>query len=180
MRILALSGSLRADSTNTALLRGLARIAPDSITMNVATPAGLPLFSPDQEGPPAPAPVEKFARDVAASDGVIISCPEYVHALPGAFKNALDWLVSRDEIIGKPIALCHGSHRGEDVLAQLRLVLGTVSERFWPEIFVRFHLISMTPDEVYMHLDKPENRVVSQFENRFNLKRNTTLPTTDC
>jgi NAD(P)H-dependent FMN reductase len=73
-------------------------------------------------------PSKPSAAAVARADGLVIACPEYVRALPGGFKNAVDWLVSRDEIIVKPIALIHASHRGDDMLEQLRLVLGTVSE----------------------------------------------------
>lgn len=116
----------------------------------------LPIFSQDLEGPPAPAPVEAFADAVGATSGIIIACPEYVHALPGGFKNAIDWLVSRDEIIGKPIALIHASHRGDDALAQLRLVLGTVSHCFAPEIFERFPLTSSSPDEIAAFCARPE------------------------
>jgi chromate reductase, NAD(P)H dehydrogenase (quinone) len=158
MHLLALSGSLRASSTNTALLRGLKAAARDAATVEVVTPAGLPLFDADREGPPAPPEVELFAARLARADGLVISCPEYIHALPGAFKNAIDWMVSRPEIIGKPVALLHGSSRGEDALAQLRLVLGTVSQNFWPDIHARFHLISMTPEAIAAHLGQPEQR----------------------
>ena len=50
----------------------------------------------------------------------------------------MDWLVSRPELVGKPIALIHAAHRGEDVLADLRRVLATVSDGFAPEVFARF------------------------------------------
>jgi NAD(P)H-dependent FMN reductase len=149
MNLLAISGSTRAASTNTALLRALARHAPRGVTVDVFTGiAGLPIFSPDLEGPPAPPPVEAFAAVVAGADGLIIACPEYVHAIPGGFKNAIDWLVSREEIIAKPIALIHASHRGDDALAQLRLVLATVSANFAADIFERFPFTSSTPSEI--------------------------------
>jgi NAD(P)H-dependent FMN reductase len=149
MKILAISGSPRAASTNTALLYAFAKRAPLGVSIDVFTSiAGLPIFSPDLEGPPAPPPVEAFAAAVDGADGLIIACPEYVHALPGGFKNAIDWLVSRQEIIAKPIALIHASHRGEDALAQLRLVLGTVSANFAPDVFERFSLTSSTPSEI--------------------------------
>ncbi|MDF1854016.1 NADPH-dependent FMN reductase [Pseudooceanicola sp.] len=162
MRILGLCGSLRAESSNMALLRGLAEVAPMGMDLRLRTPAGLPLFSPDLEGPPAAQAVEAFAAEVGAADGMVIACPEYVHALPGAFKNALDWLVSRDEIIGKPIALLHATHRGADVARQLHLVLGTLSERFWPDLEARFHLMRQTPDEISAHLRMPVNRQILQ------------------
>ncbi len=69
---------------------------------------------------------------------MVVARSEYVHALPGAFRNALDWLEPRPEPIGKPIALLHASYRGEDALADLRRVLATVSDGFAPGIFARF------------------------------------------
>lgn len=157
MHILAISGSARAASGNTALLRALAAAAPEGVTVEVwAGVAALPVFSPDEEGARTPEAVRAFARRVAAADALVVACPEYVHALPGGFKNAIDWLVSREEIIGKPVALIHASHRGEDVLADLRRVLATVSERFLPEVFERFALVKMTPEEIAAALATPE------------------------
>lgn len=152
MHLLCLSGSLRAASTNTALLRCVTAAAarhPGLMSCDVfAGLASIPPFSPDHEGAATPAPVLDFARAVGMADGLIIACPEYVHAMPGAFKNALDWLVSREELIHKPIALLHASHRGEDVLADLRRVLATVSTRFAPDIFARFALGNRPPEQV--------------------------------
>jgi chromate reductase, NAD(P)H dehydrogenase (quinone) len=163
MQILALSGSLRAASTNTALLHALAAAAPAPICVTVFDGlAQIPLFSPDREGAATPPQVLAFAAAVARADGLVISCPEYVHALPGAFKNALDWLVSRPELIGKPIALLHASHRGEDVLADLRRVLATVSDRFAPDVFARFALGKRTPAEVAAIMAQPENHASLQ------------------
>lgn len=156
MRLLAISGSLRRASTNTALLRGLAAMAAPLAQVTVFEGLGdLPIFNPDNEGDATPDTVRVFAEAVAAADGIVISCPEYVHALPGGFKNALDWLVSRSEIIGKPIALLHASHRGEDVLADLRRVLSTVSDGFAPEIFANFPMRKMTPEDISAHLATP-------------------------
>lgn len=157
MHILAISGSTRAASANTALLQALAHHAPSGVSVDVFDGvANLPIFSPDIEGPPAPPIVEEFAAAVARADGLVIACPEYVRALPGGFKNAIDWLVSRDEIIAKPIALLHASHRGDDMLEQLRAVLGTVSENFAPDIFQRFALKSSTPAEIAAFFEAPK------------------------
>lgn len=159
MHFLALSGSLRAASTNTALLRAFARTAPPLAVVTVYDGiAALPAFSPDREGDETPPEVLTFAAAVSQADGLVISCPEYVHAVPGAFKNAIDWLVSRDELIGKPVALLHASHRGEDVLADLRRVLSTVSDRFAPDIFARFELMKLDPDQVALRMEDSENR----------------------
>jgi chromate reductase len=160
MQLLALSGSLRVKSTNSALLRALAEQAKPPVTVALYQGLGqLPLFSPDLEAA-TPNAVLDFAQAVARADGLVISCPEYIHALPGAFKNALDWLVSRDELIGKPIALLHASHRGEDVLADLRRVLATVSERFNPQIFARFALAKLSPEDVANRMAEPANRLM--------------------
>ncbi|HHB80967.1 MAG TPA: NAD(P)H-dependent oxidoreductase [Aliiroseovarius sp.] len=161
MKILAISGSLRRASTNTALLHGLAQSAGgmSGRACRVEVFAGLgalPLFSPDHEGSATPAVVRDFAAKVAAADALVFSVPEYVRALPGGVKNAIDWLVARDEIIAKPVAILHGSHRGEDALHSLRLVLGTVSQAFLPEIFERFELIGKSPEEVRAYLRQPE------------------------
>lgn len=159
MKVLAISGSLRAASTNTALLEALAAVAIPPVQVTVWRGlATLPAFIPDDEGPPAPSAVEGFAALVRQADAVVMSSPEYVHAIPGALKNAIDWLVSRDEIIHKPVALLHASHRGADVLADLRRILATVSDRFAPDIFARFDLMKLSPEAVRDRLAGPEER----------------------
>lgn len=156
MNFLAISGSARACSTNTAMLEAISDIAHPEHSVKVFSDlADLPVFSPDFEGRALPAPVNAFATLIRESDGLIIASPEYVRAIPGGLKNAIDWLVSRDEIIAKPIALMHASHRGDDMLAQLRLVLATVSERFMPELFLRFSLMNLSTGDIAQTLDDP-------------------------
>lgn len=159
MKFLTLSGSARNLSTNTAMLRAVAVAADPAHEVRVFDRiADLPVFSPDLEGGPLPETVRDFVAQIAGCDGLILASPEYVRAIPGGLKNALDWLVSRDEIINKPIVLMHASHRGEDVLAQLRLVLATVSTRFCADLFVRFELMKNSPAEIESHLSQPANR----------------------
>lgn len=155
MRYLAISGSARRDSTNTALLRALARAAqPDHVITVFDRLDRLPVFSPDRETGPLPAPVAELAGLIGASDGLIISSPEYARAIPGGLKNAIDWMVSRNEMIAKPVVLTHASHRGEDMLAQLRLVLSTISSRFDDRHFLRFDLMKMPPGEIAEQLSQ--------------------------
>ncbi|USA54128.1 NAD(P)H-dependent oxidoreductase [Acinetobacter sp. C32I] len=157
MKILALSGSAREASTNTALLRAVSEIAPHSIEIDVFHQLNLlPVFSPDNEGDKTPVVVQNFIEAVAAVDGVIISSPEYIRAIPGGLKNAIDWLVSRIEIIDKPIVLVHASSRGDDMLDSLRRVLTTVSANFFEHLFLRISLIGKTPEEIAVLMHSPE------------------------
>lgn len=159
MRFLAISGSARRCSTNTALLRAVQSVSPRGIDVSVFGGVDkLPIFSPDLEGANLPEPVRHFIRTIVESDGLIIASPEYVRSIPGGLKNAIDWLVSGEEIVGKPIALLHASHRGDDMLEALRFVLSTVSDRFAAEIFLRFPLMTLSPDEVRQVVEEPENR----------------------
>ena len=158
MRLLALSGSLRAISTNTALLHAFADIAPDGIAVDVFDGLGdLPLFSPDLEAD-TPDSVLRLADKVAACDGILIACPEYAHGIPGAFKNALDWLVSRFEIPGKPVMLVHASTRSAYLREHLGEVLRTISCRLFPGPEFEAHLIKKTQDEMRDILAAPEMR----------------------
>ena len=157
MKILAISGSAREASTNTALLRSMKNLAPKNIELSVFHSLNaLPVFSPDTEGEATPSAVCGFMEAVSAADGIVISSPEYVRAIPGGLKNAIDWMVSRSEIIGKPIALAHASHRGDDMLASLRVVLSTVSSNFLEQLFLRIPLVGKSPEEIDELLRMPE------------------------
>lgn len=159
MKILAISGSARLNSTNTAMLRAVRAVAPSDIEILIFDGVGrLPVFSPDLEGEHLPDAVQDFINVVAESDGLIIASPEYVRSIPGGLKNAIDWLVSGEQIINKPIALLHASHRGDDMLAGFRTVLATVTDRFATDIFLRLHLMKMEPADVLQTVAAPENR----------------------
>jgi len=156
---ISISGSLRSGSASTALLEALAKAAPPGVTVHRFGGVGqLPIFSPDLEGPPAPPVVEDFAKAVAEADALIVAVPEYVRTLPGGFKNALDWLVSRPELIGKTIAIAHASHRGDEMLGHLRRVLETVSTGFRPDIFLREEIVHRSPEERAAFLAEPQTQ----------------------
>ncbi len=143
MRFLAISGSLRRASTNTAVLEALARLAPEGVKVLVyAELAALPPFNPDDdvEERPKPEPVERLRALVAASDALIIAAPEYAHGVPGALKNALDWLVASETFAGKPVALINASPRAFHAQASLREILATMAARFVPEAFTELSL----------------------------------------
>jgi NAD(P)H-dependent FMN reductase len=158
MKILAISGSTREASTNTTLLAAMRACAPAGMTVSVFHRLDtLPVFSPDAQGERTPAAVTAFLERVSAADGIVIASPEYVRAIPGGLKNAIDWMVARFEVVGKPIALAHASHRGDAMLTSLRLVLSTVSDRFLEHVFVRIPLIGKSPQEAAAILRLPEH-----------------------
>jgi chromate reductase len=94
MRILAISGSLRAQSTNTILLRSVALVAPAAISVVLYDEMEtLPPFNPDLDLDPGPEPVLRFRAALRDSSAVVFSTPEYAHGIPGSLKNALDWVL---------------------------------------------------------------------------------------
>lgn len=113
MRILAVSGSLQARSSNRALLRTAHRAAPAGVDVVDSIAVGdVPAFNPDIERDgPAPEAVAAWRDQVATAGGVLIASPEYAHSLPGSLKNALDWLVGSGELYGKRVAVLCGSPR---------------------------------------------------------------------
>lgn len=118
-QVLALSGSLRAASSNTALLQAAAVLAPPSLRISLYPAwAELPAFNPDAEGT-EPAVVLAFRAALREADAVLIASPEYAHGVPGAFKNALDWVVGSGEFINKPVAALNASGRAEHAQASL-------------------------------------------------------------
>jgi chromate reductase, NAD(P)H dehydrogenase (quinone) len=130
MRILAISGSLRAISFNTAALQAAVAVAPVGVEIALYTGLGnLPHFNPDRDGDEPPEIVKVLRREVGLSDGLLIAAPEYAHGLPGSFKNVLDWLVSCVEFPGKPVGLINTSQRAIHAQGQLREIVETMSAR---------------------------------------------------
>jgi NAD(P)H-dependent FMN reductase len=147
MRLLALSGSLRAASTNTAALEALARLAPADVEVIFYRDlAALPHFNADNDEDAPPEAVASLRALVGSSDGLIIAMPEYAHGVPGAFKNALDWLVAGDAFPGKPITLINTAPRAFHAQSALRETLATMSARLIPEAFVALSLTGKAID----------------------------------
>ena len=91
MRILAISGSLRADSWNTTLLRAAAELLPSGVELVLhENLKALPPFDEDDESDPH-GTVHALRAAIAGADALLISTPEYNHSIPGQLKNALDW-----------------------------------------------------------------------------------------
>jgi len=129
VHILAISGSLKASSSNATLVRAIAAMAPETMRFTIYDGlADLPHFNPDLDldGEDAPAPVTRLRGLLQAADGVLICTPEYAFGVPGALKNALDWTVSSGEFAGKPVAAISASPSymgGDKAHASLLLTL---------------------------------------------------------
>jgi chromate reductase len=136
LRVLAISGSLRRDSHNTALLRAAAEVAAPGVELVVWDGLrDVPPYDEDEDDRPPPPPVAALREAVAAADAVLIATPEYNHSIPGALKNALDW-ASRPHATNvfrnKPVAVI-GSSAGMFgavwAQADARKVLGAMGAR---------------------------------------------------
>lgn len=130
MKILTISGSLRARSSNTELLRAVQLVAEPWWTFDHYDGlASLPHFNPDDdlEGATPPEPVRDLRARIAAADALLICSPEYAHGVSGSMKNALDWMVSDAAMIGKPIGLLNASARSAFAHPQLAETLRTMS-----------------------------------------------------
>jgi len=134
LHVLLIYGSLREDSTNTAVLQTATELAGAAVTTTLYRGmADLPHFNPDddREGEPVHAAVAELRAQIAAADAVLLCTPEYAGALPGALKNLLEWTVGDGGTYRKPIAWINASGPaaptgGADAHDSLRKVLGYV------------------------------------------------------
>ncbi|HSS08388.1 MAG TPA: NAD(P)H-dependent oxidoreductase [Acidimicrobiales bacterium] len=125
MRVLAISGSLQAGSSNTALLRQVRALAPNGTEVVLYQGlVALPRFNPDLDADPA---VAELRTQLLGVDAVLIASPEYAHEMPGSLKNALDWVVGSGELYGKPVAILSAAPsaaRGQYAREALERTLG--------------------------------------------------------
>lgn len=124
VRVLAVSGSLRRGSFNTAALRAAAELAPEGMVLQVIPLHGIPNFDADVETIGLPAEVASLRAQIAAADALLIATPEYNWSIPGALKNALDWASRGGEtspLRGKPAAILGAGERLGTVRAQIHL-----------------------------------------------------------
>src|SRR5881409_651076 len=140
MKVLGISGSLRRDSHNTALLRTAAELLPGSVELELWDGLkAVPPYDEDDDVDPAPAAVAELRDAIAGADAVLVATPEYNSSIPGQLKNALDW-ASRpfhdNPLRGKPVAVIGaitGAYGALWAQAELRKVLGTIGARVLPE-----------------------------------------------
>jgi chromate reductase len=162
VRILALSGSARRDSTNSALLRAAREAAPRDVTFSLYEGMGaLPIFNPDHTDP-LPAEATALREALRGCDGLLISAPEYAHGVPGGLKNLLDWVVGWGELAETPVALWQASVYGDHAKAALAEILKTMSMRIVPEAALTVHLRGKKPAEMVPILAASETRAMLQ------------------
>lgn len=131
MRILAISGSLRASSSNTSLLQAAVVVAPQGIQLHLYSGlADLPHFNPDYDNDAVAISVVQWRMALRAADGIIFSTPEYAHGVPGVLKNALDWVVGSGELADKPVTLFDAPSRGTYAQASLSETLTVMAADF--------------------------------------------------
>lgn len=134
LRILAISGSLRRESYNSALLRLAHTLAPDDMTIEIAAIDAIPLYNGDLEADGLPEPVTTLRHRVRTADGLLFAVPEYNYSIPGVLKNVIDW-VSRppdQPFAGKPLALLgggggFGTTRSQLATRQVMAALGAIT-----------------------------------------------------
>jgi chromate reductase len=148
LKILAISGSLRQASYNSAALRAAQELAPAGMTIEIADLSQIPLYNQDARDKSVPPAVEKLAAQVLAADGLLFATPEYNYSISGVLKNAIDWLSrqSPQPFAGKPAAV-FGASMG---------ALGTARAQY----HLRQILVFL---DVHM-LNKPEVMIASAHE----------------
>lgn len=152
LNILAISGSLRASSSNTALLRAMKAFAATGVQFNIYEGiGGLPHFNPELEAA-LPLEVIEYQRALKACDGLVICTPEYAHGMPGVLKNALDWVVGSGELVHKPVMAISASPSQEGGARALSWLTSTLTVMTadlisqFPLPHIRQHLQGDVPD----------------------------------
>lgn len=130
------SGSLRAGSTNTSVIRtGLRLLPPDCKALRYKKMGELPHFSPDLDKNTLLPVVADLRARLAWADALMLSTPEYAGSLPGSFKNLLDWCVGSADLQDKPVGWINASAHGgaRNAHEDLRTVLGFLDVRIVEE-----------------------------------------------
>lgn len=143
LTVVALSGSLRKGSYNTALVRAAKELAPEGLSIGLADISRFPLYNADIQAEGFPQPVELLGGEIAAADAVLFATPEYNYSVPGVLKNAIDWLsrLPSQPFKGKPVGIVGasvgliGTARAQYHLRQMCVFLDAVVMNK-PEVFV--------------------------------------------
>ena len=134
VKILAISGSLRSNSSNTSILRAMVGLAPTQMQISIYDGIGdLPYFNPELDDRSLLS-VQNWRTQLQAADAILFCTPEYAHGVPGVLKNALDWIVSSGELMAKPAAVISaspspdgGEKANASLVQTLRLMMADIS-----------------------------------------------------
>ena len=128
IKIIGISGSLRSNSSASAILNIVAGLVPEQVEFTIYNGlAEIPAFNDSNE---IPRPVEEFIQLISQADGVFFVIPEYAFGVPGALKNALDWTVSSSIAFpGKPVALITAATGGDKAHTAFLLTLKAISTK---------------------------------------------------
>jgi chromate reductase len=170
LNVVTICGSLRKRSYNAALMRALPALAPAGMNLSVAPPfTEIPFYNhDDQEKTGFPAPAKALADAIRAADGLVIVSPEYNWTIPGALKNAIDWISRMPDhpFREKPIALqsCSGGPLGGSRMQyHMRMALTYLNAFVFgtPEIFVASAHSKFDPNTLEL-IDAPTREIVSK------------------
>ena len=164
MKILAISGSLRAASLNSAMLRAMGRLADKNMEIILYKGMGdLPLFNPDIAASD-PAAVAAFREQILSSNALLIASPEYAHGITGVMKNALDWMVSCECFVNKPVAIINTSPRATIANASLREIITTMSAVIIEEASITIPILGASLDEekIFHHPEISTSLIASE------------------
>ena len=143
LKVLAISGSLRKASYNTAALRAAQEVAPDGMAIEIVSIADIPFYNADVQEQGFPGAVMALAEQIRAADAVLIASPEYNYSTSGVLKNTIDWLsrVPQQPFAGKPVAMIGasmsllGAARAQYHLRQMFVFLDALPVNK-PEVFI--------------------------------------------
>jgi chromate reductase len=146
LKVLGISGSLRKASYNTAALRAAQELAPEGMTIEIAASIGdIPLYDSDIQAAGFPGPVTALGDQIRAADAVLFATPEYNYSIPGALKNAIDWLsrLPQQPFIGKPVGM---------IGASMSILGGARAQYHLRQTFVFLDALPMNKPEVFIAL----------------------------
>ena len=134
-RILAISGSIRSNSSNIQIINAVKNLYSNQLDIEIfSSIANLPHFNPDLDNDDLlPEKVKLFRKKIAESDGVLISTPEYIFSIPGCLKSALEWTVGSMVLSEKPLALITASGLGNKAHEELLMIMKTIYGNYQDE-----------------------------------------------
>jgi len=167
LKVLAISGSLRKGSYNTAALRAAQEVAPEGMEIEIASIVGLPIYDADVQAGGFPDPVQALGDRIRQADALLIASPEYNYSIPGGLKNAIDWLsrLPNQPFVGKPIGMLGastsllGAARAQYHLRQCFVFLDALPVNK-PEVFIT--LAQTKFDEAGRLTDEPTRGFIRQ------------------